>query len=640
MVKTISAEMTTLINAEVLTLATCWKLTRTDGVELFITDHDADIVFAGDTYIAASGIARTAIESKADLSVDNLDIVGIFGGVFTRNDLDAGFYDFATIDIFSVNWQDPDGVGALQHRFGTIGEMATKDGSYTTEMRGMMQLLERRRGKVWAPDCRADLYSPLVNPFSGRSDGCGISAATFEEFGVVTAVTDDRKYTVGEFSRLSLVPTYLGAFGDVVGVHEVDGKVEMVLDKADATPMRPIVITDRTGLEAIADNLNGYYVLGNDIDLTDTLWTPLGLDADPFRGIFDGRGFKILQINVNPVTPVSAGLFGNCAGVIRNVGVHMGQVRSGNAVEWAGALCGLLRGEQTALHPVAGSGKIENCWSSGVIVRTNDDRAGGLVGIQTQASIIRQCWVANEINGTVGTDAGALIGQATDSNRLLADAFANTDAAGTTDLGNISGGGAFGLLDAAWILPASFTGFDFNDRHVMNVIPSGPVTVRFNSRDPINDRIHREVGSWIADDVRAGDHISFTGTANSGEMVPGTSVVIAVNNTFTRTVGSWLDDDFLKAQTITVTESSDNDGTFVIANVTALVLTVEEDITVAETAQTDLVIDWTSNNDTTYTVRTMAAQNLIVEEEVDPGPDIACNYSIAGGPRSMSPGRL
>lgn len=515
MAKTISAKMTTLIQSEVITLATCWKVTRTDGVKVFITDHDTDILFAGDTYVAASGIARTAIESSADMSVDNLDVVGIFGGIFSRNDMDAGFYDFAEIDIFSVNWQDPDGFGALQHRFGTIGQVDTKDGGYIAEMRGLMQLLERRRGKVWSPDCRTDLFSPLVNAFSGRADGCGLSSGAFEEFGIVTAVTDDRKVTVGEFSRLSLGPKYLGAFGEVVGVHEVDGKIEMVLDIADSTPMRPTIITNLTELNAVADNLHGHYALGNDIDATG-VFTPIGDDANPFRGTFDGRGHSIRNYTVDTGGTDPAGLFGVCTGVIRRLGVENTSVKSSSATEWAGTLCGRLLGVEASEHPLSGGGRIEQCFAVGGDLTTDGDFAGGLIGEVGDGTIVRETWTTVELIGVIGTDVGAIVGRTLGSTVVAAGNFANTDAAGTTDLGNGAGAGYIGKNDAEWLLQATFSAepdWDFNDREIMNVVDSTAITITFTSASP--PFMTRSVGSFIDDGIRPEDVITISGSVSN-----------------------------------------------------------------------------------------------------------------------------
>ena len=514
MAKTISAKMATLIASEVLTLATCWKVTRTDGVKTFITDHDTDILFAGDTYVAASGIARTAIESSADMSVDNLDVVGIFGGIFSRNDMDGGFYDFAEIDIFSVDWQDPDGTGKLQHRFGVIGEVETKDGGYIAEMRGLMQLLERKRGKLWSPDCRTDVFSPQVNTFSGRADGCGLNPALFEEFGVVTAVTDDRKMTVGEFSQLALEPKYAGEFGDVQGVHEVDGKVEMVLTIADKSPMRPTVITTKAELQAIDQDLNGYYVLGNDIIIG--VWdNPPGTNADPFRGTFDGRGFKLRDVTADTSGTGGgpAGLFGVVTGTVRRVHIARHNTRS-SATEWSGAICARLLSAESGNHPLAGAGRVEQCQATAGIQLTDGDKSGGLIGEVGDFTIVRDNFVSALRNGVEGDDTGGCVGRSAGDTVIASNNFCNTDQYNSTDLGNITGGGVggyFGQIEADWPTKAKWT-FPFTDVRTMNSVP-GPVSATIDFEGTIV--ITRTVGSFITDGMEDDDHMTITGSASN-----------------------------------------------------------------------------------------------------------------------------
>ncbi|KKM80420.1 hypothetical protein LCGC14_1340050 [marine sediment metagenome] len=565
MAKTISAEMTTMIGSEVMTLATCWHVTRTDGVERFVTDHDADVVFGGDTYEAASGLARTAIESKGDMSVDNLDIVGILGGDITSADLRAGFYDFAEIEVFSVNWQDPDGFGKIQHRFGSLGEVQVRDGAYKAEMRGKMQALERRRGKVYSPDCRANLFSPLTDPISGRVTGCGLASAAFEEFGEVVTDISDREFVVNEFSTLKVTPTYQGEFGDVTQVREdADGIVTGILGTAalQGSPMRPITIANRAQLEAISDDLFAHYVLTADIDLTSTAWTPLGDETRPFMGTFDGRGFVIRNLTVDTSGTDPAGLFGACGGMIRRVGVEGFDVRSSSATEWAGALCGILLGDVASDYPLAGGGHIETCWAIGGTVTTDGNFAGGLVGWVYPGTVMRETWTAAAISGAIGDDVGAIVGRANsaEADRVSVANFGNVDAAGISDLGNIVGGGYTPRADAAWGNVINWPSpFDFNDREVMNVVASTAVTAAFVDSNP--DTITRAAGSWIDDGVRPEDEIAFTGTAS-------------------------------------------NNFTYRVRSMTATVLTLE------------------------------SGDDVVVESAV------ACNFTCAGGPRTMDPGRF
>jgi uncharacterized phage protein (TIGR02218 family) len=177
--KTISSALTQHLAGEVTTLATCWKISRHDGVVLGFTDHVRDLEVDGVTYKAASGYTRTAIRGTADLAVDNLDVENVFSddGI-TEEDLRAGRYDFAEVRMFLVNYQDL-GQGILKLRRGWLGEVTIRDGMYVAELRGMTQRLQMTVGEVYAPDCAADLGDVR----------CGVDLTALEESGTVDTVT-------------------------------------------------------------------------------------------------------------------------------------------------------------------------------------------------------------------------------------------------------------------------------------------------------------------------------------------------------------------------------------------------------------------------------------------------------------------
>lgn len=52
-------------------------------------------------------------------------------------------------------------------------------------------------------------------------------------------------------------------------------------------------INDEAGLKAIAKDLNGSYVLTQNITLSDDEWTPIGTSDHPFTGTLDGKSFTI-----------------------------------------------------------------------------------------------------------------------------------------------------------------------------------------------------------------------------------------------------------------------------------------------------------------------------------------------------------
>jgi uncharacterized phage protein (TIGR02218 family) len=136
-VKTISAAFAQHLAGEVTTLATCWRITRRDGVVLGFTDHVRDLEVDGITYKAASGYTRAAVRSTADLAVDNLDVESVFAddGI-TEQDLRTGRYDFAEVRMFLVNYEDL-AQGVLKLRRGWLGQVEIRDGIYVAELRGM-----------------------------------------------------------------------------------------------------------------------------------------------------------------------------------------------------------------------------------------------------------------------------------------------------------------------------------------------------------------------------------------------------------------------------------------------------------------------------------------------------------------------
>ena len=156
--KVVSATLTAHLAGEVTTLATCWRITRTDGVVLRFSDHDQDLVVGGEVYAASGAYSRTAISNDAGMGVDNLDVEGVFDSeAVTEEELRAGLFDRAEVRIFLVNWADPS-MGILRLRRGWFGEVVlTEQGVFRTELRGLTQALQQRIGKLYSPECRADL---------------------------------------------------------------------------------------------------------------------------------------------------------------------------------------------------------------------------------------------------------------------------------------------------------------------------------------------------------------------------------------------------------------------------------------------------------------------------------------------------
>jgi hypothetical protein len=195
MPKNLTPAMRAHLDLETTRLAAIWRITRKDGQQFFVTDHDRDIVFAGEVYRADAGFERTAIRSDAGFAVDNLDLVGVFAeGGIVEDDVRAGLFDGAEIAISFVNWDDPDGHGEIRLRRGTLGRDAP---------RGLSQPLAQSTLEVFSPNCRADLGDqrckfPIQPPELGRDQA--VSEGAFYRVptaaGTGSAGYEDRIYEV------------------------------------------------------------------------------------------------------------------------------------------------------------------------------------------------------------------------------------------------------------------------------------------------------------------------------------------------------------------------------------------------------------------------------------------------------------
>lgn len=156
--KSIGSSLRTHLDGTVTTLATLWRIERTDGVSFYFTDHDVDITFEGNTYDAETGYNRSAVANNVGLSVDNIDVEGVFdSSQITELDLRAGKFDYAEVFVAIVNWADLS-QGQLRQRRGRLGEViVTEQGIFRAELRGLTQLLSQSIIENYQPECRADL---------------------------------------------------------------------------------------------------------------------------------------------------------------------------------------------------------------------------------------------------------------------------------------------------------------------------------------------------------------------------------------------------------------------------------------------------------------------------------------------------
>jgi len=138
------------------TLATCWRIVRTDGATLGFTDHDEAISFDGTAFAPASGLDGGEAAKKLGPQVDTSEIAGILASAaISEEDIELGRYDNATVETWRVNWRDVS-VRDLRAR-ATIGEITREDGLYRAELRSGQAALNIVKGRIYQALCDAEL---------------------------------------------------------------------------------------------------------------------------------------------------------------------------------------------------------------------------------------------------------------------------------------------------------------------------------------------------------------------------------------------------------------------------------------------------------------------------------------------------
>lgn len=184
--KSLSGSLLAHYAGETTTLAKCLAIVRRDGVEHFLTAHDANVVVDGDTYIAIGGYDASAFVGSTGLSVDNLEVqAAIDDSGLTDTDILAGRLDGASYEIFNVNVADPS-MGKDVIAAGVLGNVSNGTLLANLELRNLSQYLHQTIGAQFQKKCRWRLGDA----------NCGVSLAGFTVTGTITAVTDRQEFTL------------------------------------------------------------------------------------------------------------------------------------------------------------------------------------------------------------------------------------------------------------------------------------------------------------------------------------------------------------------------------------------------------------------------------------------------------------
>lgn len=165
---------------------TCLKITRADGVTLGLTELDRVLTIDGLDYLSASGYTPTTHSSSDGLAVDNADVEGLLAAAgIEREEIRAGLYDLAEIELFIWDWQAGTRVKLIAS--GNWGECTLHQGRFVAEFRSLAQKLQQTVGRLYTAACDAELGDAR----------CRVNTAALAVSGTLT----------GQTSRMQVVDT-------------------------------------------------------------------------------------------------------------------------------------------------------------------------------------------------------------------------------------------------------------------------------------------------------------------------------------------------------------------------------------------------------------------------------------------------
>lgn len=179
--RNISQTLQNMLSGEVTTIAQCLLITLNDGQKISFTSHDHNLHIDDVIYLANSGMDLERYSENLDINSDNMQILTTLNSdIISEQDLESGKYNNAQIDLFLVDYSNPNG-GKILLKSGYINRISNNNGEFIADIKSLSAKLEHEITEIYSPLCSAKLGDKK----------CSINRDNFRVTGTVTQVDSD-----------------------------------------------------------------------------------------------------------------------------------------------------------------------------------------------------------------------------------------------------------------------------------------------------------------------------------------------------------------------------------------------------------------------------------------------------------------
>lgn len=190
--KSYTAEFSATLNAAAAYLPTCWRITRSDGVVIGLTEFDRPLTIAGVNYQAVGGLNPSDVDRSLETNANQITLKSYFSASITEADVVRGAFNNAKVFVFKVDpFNLPTNLAAIPYQYeplvsGRLGRFTLTDMGYSVEARGLQDALSTTQGAVTSKTCRNEFCDSV----------CGLDIADFTETATVATVASRNNLTI------------------------------------------------------------------------------------------------------------------------------------------------------------------------------------------------------------------------------------------------------------------------------------------------------------------------------------------------------------------------------------------------------------------------------------------------------------